>query len=1055
MNLKFVLLLLLGTSLFSKINAQQNTTGVVTDKDKKPIPGASISIKGKNSGIITDENGAFSIPVSDNKENITLIISAVGYQQQQVNVKPGEAVTVSLSLQNTNNLGEVVIVGYQKQSLKKATSSVQIVSGKTIENLPAPSFDQLLQGKVTGINIQNFSGEPGVRNTFTVRGNSTFMTDLNSGVDQANTLSTPLYIVDGIPLSINDLEGVSSSGTNMLAGININDIESIIVQKDAAATAAWGSRGGNGVIIIKTKRGKVGKPTIKLSYYTGVTQRPQLLTTVAGAEERAQKLGLMYKYGTYQNLSTIPQVLSDSLNPAFNNATDWQDIFYKSGLIHNADVSVSAGSELVSYRLGANYYNEDGIIRNSGFKRYSVRGNFDFKISPKVNVTLNITKSLLDRKRGLGRGRDQVTPIDGVSMPASFYSITDEDKNFYYGQYDRLRDKNVTDLLSGYFQLNYDILKGMQYSLQASYSSTNDKRDLFQPSEITPDKRNYAESDNGSYKQTYLANILTFAKSLKNNTHNFGIVLTQSAQVDEKTGTYAYGYNVPDDNIQVVSGVPQRDIQGYSVFQQAGLLSYVGQLSYDYKGKYILNGSYRADASSRFGANTKWGYFKSASASWILSEENFIKKINWISLLKVRASYGTSGTMPDDFYAPFNSWNVNQGTYNGISIATPSFTKPIALPNLTWNKSVQANIGADIYLFQNRLNLTFDLYRRTNENSIGTFPFPFYTGYTNVTYNAPVKILNEGVEFSVQTRNLSPNSKLQWNTNIAFSFNKNRLAALPNGNRSFYIDSRNYNQQIGFVVGQPIYTFYQMKYAGVYNTEAEIPVNPLTGQKITYFKGYQNVYAGFPKWIDVNKDWDVWSGEDRGDAFGDLVASGDPNPKVTGGFSNEFFYKNFSLGVYCTYTFGRDIINTFESNQFAGVWNFGYIYNYANQRLPDLSQYNYWLPENQKGDIAPATFPSLNPYGANFYQFLPFSTMWNDNGSYLRIKSITLGYSLNRKLIEKIKVQNVRFYSVLDNVHIFQKARVPDAELVSPQGEYTGAAYPIPKKITLGIDVTF
>ena len=1055
MKLKAVLLLIVHFAFCSVLLAQQKVTGVVKDKTGKVMDGVSIQFKGLKSGTTTNEEGKFSISFPANQQKAVLVITSIGFQKNEINVVPGQSLVSVLSPLNENNLNDVIVVGYQKQSVRKTTSAIQVITGKAIENLPAPSFDQLLQGKVSGINIQNFSGEPGVRNTFTVRGNSTLSTDLNNGVDAASTLSTPLYIVDGIPLSINDLEGISSSGTNMLAGININDIESIIVQKDAAATATWGSRGANGVVIIKTKRGKPGKPVFKLSYYTGITQRPQLLNTVIGAEERDQKIALMNQYGTYNQLANIPQVLSDSLNPAFNNATDWQDLFYRSGLVNNADLSISAGTDLVNYRLGMNYYNEDGIIRNTGFKRYAFRGNFDFKISKKMNILLNLSKSILDRKRGLGRGRDQVTPIDGVSMPASFFRLTDADKDFYYGKYDKQRDKNTTDLLSAYLQMNYDIVKGIQYSFQGSYSSTTDKRDLFQPTEITDDHRSYAKSNTGNYKQTYLANIITLNKSFKENKHNFGVVLTQSIQFDEKTGTYLEGYNVPDDNIQVVAGIPQNDIFGYSVFKQAGLLSFLGQLSYDFKGKYIINASYRGDASSRFGKDTKWGYFPAISASWIASEEKFIKQFQAISFLKFRASYGLSGSLPDDFYAPFNIWDVAQGTYNGVTIATPSNRKPIALPNLTWNKSDQLNVGADLYLFKNRLNITVDVYRRSNTNPISNFPFPFYTGYTSVTYNAPVKILNEGIDLQIQTRNLNPSSELQWTTNFNISFNKNRLAALPNGNRSFYKDSRGFNETLGYTVGQSIYSWFQMRYQGVYNTAGQIPVNPITGNVITYFKTNYPVKPGFPIFYDENKDWDVWSDEDRGDALGDLVATGNPNPKYTGGIYNEFIYKNFSLGILGTFTIGRDIINTFESNQFSNVWNFGDISNFGNQRLPDLSRYNYWTPAQAKEGSTPATFPSLSPYGPNYYQFLPFSTLWNDNGTYLRIKNISLGYTINKDLAKRIGVQNIRLYSILDNVHIFQKARVPDAELVSPQGEYSGAAYPIPKKLTLGLDITF
>ncbi len=1055
------ILILLASGTFAQ---QRKISGIVQEsKNNAPLDGATVSVKNSKANAITKDDGRFELSVPEGKN--TLVVSFVGYETTTISVGANQnSVLIKMNESGGTQMGEVVIVGYQKQTLRKSTSSVQIISGKEIENLPAPSFDALLQGKVSGVNIQNFSGEPGVRNTFTVRGNSTISTDLNAGGndnrkqsanDEARSLSTPLYVIDGIPVSVNDIESVASSGTNVLAGININDIESIVVQKDAAATAAWGSRGANGVIVIKTKRGRTGSPQIRLSYYTGVVKKPELLRTVVGAEERHQKLDLMKEYGTFNQLSQIPQLLSDSLNPAFNNATDWQDLFYQTGSVNNADVNISAGNEVLNYRVGANFYDEKGIVRNTGFKRYSLRGNFDFKIAKHFNAILNFSASRLDRKRGLGRGRDNILPIDGVRQPASFYAISQTDKDFYYGQYDQQRDQNLSDIFSTYIQLNYDISKAVQYSFQGSVSNTNDKRDRFQPTEITDDHRSFASSENGNYQEIYLANILTASKSFKEKTHNFNAVLTQSFQLYKKTGSYIYCYNVPDNNIQIVSGIPQKDLEAYSVFQQAGLFSLLGQLSYDYKGKYIINASYRGDASSRFGANTRWGYFPAISAAWVVSDEKFMDRFKFIDIFKLRGSYGLSGSLPDDFYAPFNVWDLQQGFYNGVTIATPSFFKPITQPNLTWNKSNQANIGVDLYMFKNRVNITVDAYRRYNTNPILDFPFPFFTGYNSVVANAPVKILNEGVDLQIQTRNLSSKSAFQWTTNLNMTFNRNRITQLPNGNRSFFKDSRNYNEQLIYAVGAPIYGWTQMLYSGVYSHLNEIPVNPLTGQRLSYFKTYQPVQPGYPIWKDVNHDWDVWSDEDRGEQFGDLVATGNPNPKITGGFYNEFSYKNFSVGILATYTIGRDIINNFESNQFNNVWNFGNINDFARNRLPDLSKYDYWTPTKAENPNYRAGFPSLNPYGGHFYEFLPFSTLWNENGTYVKIKNVTLGYSFNQNVVKRLGIQTIRLYSIIDNLYSFQKSNVPDAELVSPQGEYSGAAYPLPRKFTFGFDITF
>lgn len=1026
---------------------QNKVHGIVKDERNQPFAGVSVRVAGKNVTAVTDSRGAYEIQASVGD---SLRFTFVGYKMKTLAVK-GVSLNLSLQLDEGQGLDEVVVVGYQQQSLRKTTSAVQVVSGKQIENLPAPSFEALLQGRVAGVNIQNFSGAPGVRNTFTVRGNSTISSGFNTeDFDLARTMSTPLYIIDGIPLTITDLEGSSTTGTNYLAGINVNDIESIVVQKDAAATAVWGSRGANGVIVITTKKGKLGTPQIRLSAYSGITQKPALQRTYAGAEERRLKMGLLQEYGSYGQLGTIPQMLTDSLNPSYNNATDWQELFYQTGIIQNYDANISAGNDILNYRLSLNHYNEEGIIRSTGLKRYSMRGNFDFRLSPKVNSSLILSASRTDRKRGLGRSRglvDENLPVDPTELPSSFVRLGQVDYDFYYGLYDKLRDKNVSDAFSIYSQTNVKLLKGLEYSFQGSISANVDNRDRFFPAELDANGVSNAFSNASRYSSYYLANVLTYTNSWKDQ-HNLAITAMQSFQYDEKKRTYINGNNVPTDDIQVVTGIAQRDLSGWSDFQEAGLLSYLGQFSYDYKGKYLLSTSVRADASSRFGKNSRWGYFPAVSAGWVASDEAFMKNITWLNLLKFRASYGLSGTLPDNFYAPFNVWDISTNTYDGITMATPNFANPITQPDLTWNKSRQLNIGADINLFDNRLNVTVDTYRKETINPIMGFPYPFYTGFTTLTYNVPLNIINEGVDLLIQTRNLPSSSKLQWNTNFNLSYNRNRLASLPNGNRGFYMSSQGYNQSLLYNVGNAVYTWGQMIYQGVYSHLNQIPVNPLTGEKLTYWTGNRKVVPGDPNWYDVNSDYDVWDRQD-------LQPTGNPNPSFTGGLYNEFTYKGFSIAALFTFTLGRDIINNYQANQYAGVWNYGNINNFANRRLPDFDGLNYWTPSKAQDPNYKADFPSLNPYGNNYYQFLPFSTLWNENGNFVRLKMISLGYNFSSNLLQKLGIKNARIYSIIDNLFIVQSSSVPDAELVTPQGEYSGGAYPLPRKYTLGLEVTF
>jgi TonB-linked SusC/RagA family outer membrane protein len=1065
-------------------------TGTITDEKGNPLNGVSIEEFGQGNGTTSNEKGHFSFNVHSPKANLTF--SFIGYNKRKISIAGKTDITVQLEPYN-QSLNESVVVGYQKTSQRLTTAAVQTISGKEIENLPAPSFDQLLQGRVTGVDIQNFSGEPGVKNTFVVRGNTTVSTSL----DPAHALSSPLFVIDGVPLSLDDINTFDNTGTNYLAGINVNDIESIQIQKDAAATASWGSRGANGVVIIKTKKGKSATPRFEVNYYTGVTARPDLMPTVTGAQERTQKLDLLYLYGTYQQLGGpqnplgqyifdytgksnlgLPQMLTDSLNPSFNNATDWQGLFYHNGIIHNADVSMSASNELLNYRIGLNYYDEDGVLRASGFTRYSIRGNFDFKINKQASSQLNISASRMDRKRGLGvsplsspnnQYPSNVLPIDGPNLPSSFYLLSATDSLKYTGQYDLIRDKNENDNISIFGAFNYDFIKGLRYSFQGSVNTVLNRRDYFSPSNVATNisngnygstnlfttAPNYAESDNSTYNQFDLSNILTYSKTI--GSHTLAVTATQSFEREITQTTTAAGSNLPSDNVQVVAGVPQPDVIASSDYQASALLSYVGQLQYDYKQKYVFAAAWRGDGSSRFGADTKWGYFPSLSAAWLISEESFMKGTDtWLNLLKFRGSWGRSGQQPSAFYAPYNSYNLTTGPngtvgyYNGVTAVTPNYSNGITLNNLTWATTTQWDLGFDAYLLNNRVSITVDGYDKESTNQFFTFNFPSYVGYSSQTSNAPLGIRNDGVEFLITTHNMSPKSPFQWNTNYNISYNHNVITSLPNGNQSFV------NGNTIFSVGQPIYKGYQMIYEGVYNNVSQIPVNPNTGNGLTYYNGSHIVVPGDPIWKDVQHQYDVW--------FGNYMPTIDPNPKVTGGFINDFTYKNFSLSISCTYTLGRDIINTALASQFAAAFGDFYsptnapsqIYSFAETRLPNLNNLNFWNPAAANGNPSGyhASFQSINPYKPYYYQYSTGTTEFNENGSYLRVKNISVGYRLKEKWLKKAHLYGVRFYAVMDNVLMFQKAKVPDAEQVDPFGNYTGNGYPLPKKYTFGASIS-
>lgn len=1044
--------------------------GKVLDADGKPVVGVTVHEVGARGGTITNDKGEFSLHVRDVEG--TIEFSSVGYVSQRIKVNKRLVLEVRMKAEDIS-MQDVVVVGSQQQSRRTTTAAVSSVSGKAIENMPAASVDVVLQGRVAGLNVQVASGEPGVAPTIVVRGNTRVNTNIgDANVAQARALSGPLYVIDGVPVNPDDIaNSIDNTGTNYLAGININDIENIDVQKDAAATAAWGSRGANGVIYIKTRRGSSSTPQFRINTYGGITQQPPLLKTATGAAERAEKMKIINQYATPAQLAGLPQILTDSMNPYFNNATDWQGLFYRNGAIQNVDMTISAASPNVSYRVSGNYYNEKGIIEAFGYTRYGLRGNFDFKINSKLNSQFIVSLSKGDRKRGrkyYGNSDDN-TPVSGSAQPSSFYRLTAFDSANFTGLYNKLRNKNVNDLYSLSLTINYNILPFLRYTAQGSANVSSSNRDYFQPSNIdqvaaltgATAQPSYAESDKGTYSTYFVSNTLNFFKTLTTaggHTHHLTVTGAQQFNADVVNSSVVSGSDLPSNDIQVVNGVPQANLYGRSDYAADGLLSFIGQAQYDFDGKYLLYGSYRGDASSRFGNDTKWGYFPSGGVGWVVSDERFMDGVKkYVNFLKIRASYGLAGSQSPDFYAPYNSYTL-PGTYNGSPSIQPSYSNGLTKDNLTWTKTVQKNLGIEMQFLDGRISLTTDIYDKTSRDDYYNFQLPFYTGFQSISFNAhDLWVSNKGADITLSTRNLSRKSPLQWNMQLTLSYNKNAIAKLPNNNRTFVVDDY-YGVSRIFAVGQPIYEMFQMKYMGVYNRQSEIPFNPLTGNSLTYFKGNHKVVPGDPNWLDVNKIGDVWTDEDNGAAYGDRIPTGNPNPKFTGGWVNDLTYKNFALSIVSVFTWKREVINTYFQQQIGNIVG-GYssdIYSFAADRLPDMSKINYWTPQlAAKSPSYKASFPSINPFGPSYYQYIPISSMFNEDGSYFKVKTIVGSYQFPRNITSRLKLNRARVYCIVDNFLTFKKGTMPDPESVDQLGVYTGGLYPLPKKYTLGIDVEF
>ncbi|NLR80470.1 SusC/RagA family TonB-linked outer membrane protein [Chitinophaga eiseniae] len=1051
MHKKLLLLALMGLLCLQVWAQERKISGTVKDDKGVVLPGVSVKEVGTNNGAATTPDGKFTLTLRGNSGKLS--ISYIGFESQTIVLSGNTSYTISLK-PDAKSLKDVVVIGYQEVKRKTVTAAVSSVKGKEIENLPSPSFDQLLQGRAAGLNVQNFTGEPGVRGSFVVRGN----TSISRNASAARTLSSPLFVIDDIPISMDDAAAFDNTGTNYIAGINPNDIESIDILKDASAAAIYGSRGANGVVIVKTKRGKPGKPQVNVSAYTGLVEQPNFEKVFGGAEERQFKMNFLQKNLGYDQLAIrIPMLLTDSLNPAFTGATDWQDLFYQKALIQNYDLSVAGANDMTNYRISGNYYNEEGTIKGTGFKRYTVSAAMGVKLSTKLNVSSLFRLSRGDRSRGRGTAPgEDVIPLNGGQYLSSLFNLSDLDKKNYVGDFGDGRDKNINDDITASVTLNYDFSKKLRFASTGSIQSSVNSRDIFRPGALNVAGLSYAQSSKSRYENVNLDNTLSYTTNIVNNDHHLNVLLgnTINNVKNEYTGIGAGALS--NDNVKVVQGFVPNYLAFYdaggnlisgSNYQSAGLLSFFSRVNYDYKEKYLLSFAYRADASSRFGKDSRWGYFPSVSAGWNISEEPFMAPLKkWVEYLKVRGSFGVTGSLPTSYYLPFNTYSINQGTYggsnggtyNGVNAVTPNFSDGVAQNGLTWEQALQSNIGVDASFFSGRLNVTVDAFNRGTSRKLFDLMLPSTTGYNKVNTNA-VDVRNTGVEFTVQGRLMPANSKFQWNSTLILSFIKNQIVALPNGNRDLVVPDNNTGMTYILTKGRAINEFYLMQSKGVYSTAKDIPFNPYTGEKLTYWNGNHTVQPGDFIWVDQNGDYDVWDWNDK-------VRAGNPNPGCTGGFTNTFMYGPWSLQVYMTFTLKRDIYNKYMSDRLEALTN-----RYADVAAIDPASIDSWHKEGDQSKYA-----QVIPYSQNYYyQFLPFSSAFVENGSYARIKYLNLSYTVGPKLLQRARLSKLQIYGVIDNVKMFQKSSVPDAEAVDEKGTYTGGGYPIPRKFTLGVNVGF
>jgi TonB-linked SusC/RagA family outer membrane protein len=842
-----------------------------------------------------------------------------------------------------------------------------------------------------------------------------------------------------------------------LASLNTEDIESLDILKDASAAAIYGSRGANGVIIIKTKAGRPGKMKVTLNMYGGVTVRPDLMTTPVGAAERRMKMDLINSSWGYDvKKNAIPMLLTDSLNPAFNNNMDYQGLFYQPGVVQNYNAAITGGTEELNYRLGIGYYNEKGIIKQTGFDRYTMNLNISQKPWKGVRNQTIINASYVDYKPGTADANSRNNfPVAPKDMNSSLLYVTPEQLAFlngtlsdYYNT-DRTMNAQATNIL------NIDIWKGIAFNSQISGVFNGQKRNQFKPSTIDVDKQQYAFYDYNQRLGINAEHYLSFSRDIVKN-HNLNAILGTSFEFNqlETVDLEAYGEGA-GDMIKTVTGYKKVDINGNSTISQNAMLRYFARLGYRLNDKYQLDLNYSRDASSRFGKNKRWGDFPSLGVYWIFSEESFLDfSDDWLTFGKLKYSIGRNGKQFSDDYLRYNMYSLGynsfhdkQGnmittSYNGITATIPDFSK-LADNNLSWINSVQSDYGFELEFFKNRLFVYGDYYVKNTNALLFDVKFPDYTGFDIVKSNI-AGIRNSGYEITVDAHLFPRKNDFTLEVQAGLARNNNVITKLPNNNRDYINADAGY----GYVVGKPGPLPLGLIYDGPLKDKNDLPVNPFTGLPLDLSKGgvWGTVEPGYPWYRDVSGDYNVSDDADQDI----LLANYDPNPKVMGNLNFVIGLKEWQLRVNTNFSFGQDVYD--EVSQ--GILDRYDWDSWVEKAGINIADYDFYSPNNPSG-----YYPSLLPQASGVsqrYAFRGNTTMWWEDGSYWKINDVTLSYNFKPSVLKKIKVERLYIYVTAYNVWQWQASdKLLDASMVDSRGYVIGDGYPQPRKYTVGLNVQF
>lgn len=1041
--LKLLAVLLCGS--FSLIaNAQDKViTGIITDQNNQPLPGATITVKDTRISVTSSATGTFKITIPANAK--TLVVSFVGMKSQEISVDGKTSVAVSLNIAD-NSLNEVVLIGYGSSKRADVTSSISSISEKDIKNLPVSGADQALQGKLAGVTVNSNGGQPGGGVSVRVRG----FTSVNG--------NEPLYVVDGVPIfssagsfNFSGLGGGGGQSSNsILSTLNPNDIQSIDVLKDASAQAIYGSVAANGVVLITTKHGKAGEGKISYDVYYGQQYLPKKL-----------KIMTLREFGEYQN--GIAAETNQSPTPEFvdpkvlGDGTNWQDAIFQTGQVQNHQLSFSGGQNKTTYYFSMNYFDQKGLLLNSRFKRYAIRASIDHQVKPwlKAGFSTNASKSaqrltLADEQDGTITQALLLSPVisirnlDGTyggqstfggityytqSNPvaqAESRENTSEISKLYGSIYG---DFKLASFLNFRSELNYDFQMTQNQAFQAAYSSGTAifASDLFKQA-------------NTSFFWAW-KNYLSFNKDF--GRHN----ITSTVGHENWTSKYEYLQaevrNLNTNGQVSINNNGALPILPRGAAYHSAQESYFARAGYTYDNRYSLSLSFRADASSNFGPNNRWGYFPAASIGWTVTNEKFAQNIKGIDYLKLRIGGGAVGNQngPNGAPSPLYTALISIGQ-NGFGPG--NFVGNIGNLDLKWESVTTYNAGIDLSLFKRKVDVTIDVYKKRTKDMLLISSVPSFLGLSSVTppiVNAG-QMTNTGIDLAITSYNITKKD-FTWKTNFVFSHYKNVLDKLISATSS--LDGKILFNTITVthtVPGQPVGSFYGGITNGLFTlaeaTGGLIPVQfdlaPATSASTA------GTWAGDVKFKDISGP----DGKPDGkiDNF-DVTFIGSPHPKFTYGLTNTFKYKDFDLSLFLQGSYGAKIYN-FLRRQLEGVENL-----YSNQLNTVLNRYT--------ATNTSATMPRFTSSNKNNTSV---SDRFVEDGSYLRIQNLSVGYNVPKKYAKKALLTSIRVYVSAQNLYTFTKYTGYDPEIGAfnrgiTQMNIDNGHYPNPRSFTFGINAEF